>query len=158
MAFVHGVRFILRWPKHYHPFDQAEQDRKAWEITCAKGSWKHRLLWDARRRCYRKVGTVAQPVFDQDFRQPLWLVVARPEVGREPWYLFTNEPVHSPQDAWRIVLAYARRWNVETSLRFDKCELAIESLCPPLLGDPTTRGSLPASLLPSYFPFAAEHS
>ena len=25
------------------------------------------------------------------------------------------------------MLAYARRWNVETSIRFDKCELAFES-------------------------------
>jgi hypothetical protein len=36
-------------------------------------------------------------------------------------------PVSTPQDAWRIVFAYARRWNVEMSLRFDKCELAFES-------------------------------
>jgi hypothetical protein len=35
--------------------------------------------------------------------------------------------MHSPKDAWRIVLAYARRWNVEMSLRFDKCEPAFES-------------------------------
>ena len=127
MAYVHGARFILRWPKHFGLLDEAEQERKAWEITRSKRSWEHRLLWDARRRCYRKVGIVAAPVYDRDFHQPLWLVVARPGVGREPWYLLTNEPIRSPQDAWRIVLAYARRWNVEMSLRFDKCELAFES-------------------------------
>jgi len=74
MAFVHAVRFVMRWPKHYKLVD-----------------------------------------------------VARPGQGREPWYLLTNEPVHNADDAWRIVLAYARRWQVEMSIRYDKCELAFES-------------------------------
>ena len=85
------------------------------------------MLWDARRRCQRKTGIIAVPVFDKTYHQPLWLVVARPGQGREPWYLLTNEPICSPQDAWQIVLAYARRWHVETSIRFDKCKLAFES-------------------------------
>jgi hypothetical protein len=41
--------------------------------------------------------------------------------------LLTNELIHSAQDAWQIVFAYARRWNVEMTIRFDKCELAFES-------------------------------
>lgn len=128
VALVHGVRFVLRWPKHYRLIDEQGQERKAWQITRGKRSWEHRLLWDTRRRCQRKVGLLACPVFDKDHHQPLWLVVARPGAGREPWYLLTNEPISSPEEAWKIVLAYARRWNVEMSIRFDKCELAFESL------------------------------
>ena len=128
LAYVHAVRFVMRWPKHYRLVDTDGQERKAWEITRGKRSWEHRMLWDARRRCQRKVGIVAVPVADREHGQPLWLVVARPGQGREPWYLLTSEPILSPQHAWRIVLAYARRWNVEMSLRFDKCELAFESL------------------------------
>ena len=41
--------------------------------------------------------------------------------------LLTNEPVESIESAWRIVLAYARRWQIEMSLRFHKSELAVES-------------------------------
>jgi len=41
--------------------------------------------------------------------------------------LLTNEPVLSVDDAWRIVFAYARRWQVETTFRFSKTELAMES-------------------------------
>jgi hypothetical protein len=37
------------------------------------------------------------------------LVVSRPGKGRQPWYLITNEPVASVDDAWRIVFAYNRR-------------------------------------------------
>jgi hypothetical protein len=127
LAYVYAVRFILRWPKHYRLVDVEGQERKAWEMTRGKRSWEHRLIWDARRRCQRKVGIIAVPVTDREHGQPLWLVVARPGAGREPWYLLTNVPVYTPQDAWRIVLAYARRWNIEMSLRFDKCELAFES-------------------------------
>jgi hypothetical protein len=127
LAQIHAVRFVLRWPKSYQLLDENETLRKAWEITRGKRSWDHRQIWDARRRCYRKVGVVAVPVFDREHFQPLWLVVARPGQGREPWYLLTNEPAHTPELAWRVILAYARRWQVEMSIRFDKCELAFES-------------------------------
>jgi hypothetical protein len=127
LAYVYAVSFVMRWPKHYRLVDAEGQERKAWEMTRGKRSWDHRLIWDARRRCQRKVGIIAVPVTDREHGQPLWLVVARPGAGREPWYLLTHVPVHTPQDAWRIILAYARRWNIEMSLRFDKCELAFES-------------------------------
>ena len=55
------------------------------------------------------------------------LVIARRK-GQSPWYLLTSEPAHSPQLAWQIVLAYARRWQVEIAIRYNKCELAFESL------------------------------
>jgi hypothetical protein len=127
LAYIYAVSFVMRWPKHYRLVDAEGQERKAWEMTRGKRSWEHRLIWDARRRCQRKVGIIAVPVSDREHGLPLWLVVARPGAGREPWYLLTNLPVYTPQDAWRIVLAYARRWNIEMSLRFDKCELAFES-------------------------------
>lgn len=127
LAYVYAVSFVMRWPKHYRLVDAEGLERKAWEMTRGKRSWEQRLIWDARRRCQRKVGIIAVPVTDREHGQPLWLVVARPGAGREPWYLLTNVPVYTPPDAWRIVLAYARRWNVEMSLRFDKCELAFES-------------------------------
>jgi Transposase DDE domain len=128
MAFVHAVRFVMRWPKHYHLIDEQLRERKAWEITRGKRSWGKRLIYDARRRCQRKVGIVAVPVFDPQHGQPLTLVVARPGGGREPWYLLTNEPVRSEEEAWRIVFAYARRWQVETMFRYSKSELAFESI------------------------------
>ena len=39
----------------------------------------------------------------------------------------TNEPIDSEEAAWQVVLAYARRWQVETSFRYGKSELHMES-------------------------------
>lgn len=122
-----GTRFILRWPKNYRLLDQQGELRKAWQLTRGKRSWDHRLLYDARRRCQRRVGIVAVSVREASGKRPLWLVVSRPGAGRPPWYLLTNEPIRSTEDAWRIVLAYARRWQIELLIRVEKSELALES-------------------------------
>jgi hypothetical protein len=127
MASHCDVRFILRWQKGYKLVDEEGCNRKAWEITRGKRSWEHRPVWDARRRCYHQTGIVAVPVSHPDYNGNLWLVVSRPGKGRSPWYLVTNEPISSPADAWRIVFAYARRWQVEVGYRYAKSELAMES-------------------------------
>ena len=121
------VRFVLRWHKGYKLLDEQGRNRKAWEMTRGKRSSSHRNLWDARRHCWRKTGLVSLPVLHPDYNGPLWLVVSRPGHGRSPWYLLTNESIHSDDDAWRAIFAYARRWQVETAHRFGKSELAMES-------------------------------
>lgn len=93
-----------------------------------KRSWSYRLIWDARRRCQRKTGIIATPVHLPNDERQLFLVFSRPGVGRKPWYLITTEPVHNAEQAWQIVLAYAKRWQIEMSLHFPKAELAFESL------------------------------
>jgi hypothetical protein len=125
-AFVHATKFVMRWPKSYQLLDQNGNARKPGEISKGKRSWEHRLLWDARRRCERQVGIIALPVFDTVHRQSLWLVVARRK-NQSPWYLLTTQTICSPDDAWNIVHAYARRWQVEMSIRYTKSELAFES-------------------------------
>jgi hypothetical protein len=126
-ASKHDVRFVLRWQKGYKLLDDQGRHRKAWEITRGKRSWEHRLIWDARRHCDRKTGIVAVSVSHLEYDGPLWLVVSRPGKGRSAWYLLTNEPIESAEDAWRVVFAYARRWRVETTYRYAKSELAMES-------------------------------
>jgi hypothetical protein len=125
-AFLHGARFVMRWPKNYYLLDEHKQLRKPGEMAKGKRSSDHRRLWDARRRCERDTGILAFPVFDPTHHQPLWLVIARRK-GQPPWYLLTSEPAHSPHLAWHIVFAYARRWQVEMTIRFHKSELAFES-------------------------------
>jgi hypothetical protein len=128
LAFVSAVRFVLRWPKNYTLIDEQGNRKKAWEIARGKRSWTRRKLWDARRHCEREVGVVAFPVFDPVFHQPLFLVVSRQGPGKTPWYLLTSEPVYTADQAWRIILIYGRRWQIEMALRYDKSELAFESL------------------------------
>jgi hypothetical protein len=130
LALQKHVRFILRWKKDYNLLKADGLPYKAWQITRGQRSWEHRLIWDARRRCYRKTGVIAVPVSLPDSPHRLWLVVSRPGAGRKPWYLLTTERIRSAQDAWSIIFAYARRWQVEMSIRFTKSEMAFE--CPRL--------------------------
>jgi len=128
LVILYRVRFIVRWQKNYKLMASDGRLLKAWECSRGKRSLDHRLIHDARRRCERKTGIVFLPVRVPDCPDfPLTLVVSRPGYGRKPWYLLTNETISTVQDAWRIVLAYNRRWQVEMSIRFSKSELAFES-------------------------------
>lgn len=128
MLLGYWTLFVMRWPLNYKLVDQEGTERKAWQITRGKRSMDHQMLWDTHTRSYRKTGIVFAPV-----RHPLypayqlWLVVSRPGKGRKPWYLLTNKPVTSTDDAWRVVLSYTRRWQIEMSFRYQKSELAMES-------------------------------
>ncbi|HJR79231.1 MAG TPA: transposase [Anaerolineales bacterium] len=127
LALHHHLRFILRWNTRYHLVGPDGRKCEGWKISRGKRSWEHRLVWDARRRCQRKTGIIAFPVHLPEDDHPLFLVVSRPGYGRKPWYLLTTEPAYTPEQAWQIVFAYARRWQIEMSLRFTKSELAFES-------------------------------
>ena len=98
IALEQQVRFILRWPSRLKPVDE-KGHRNAWRITQGKRSQDHREIWDARRGCFRKTGIVVAPVTHIQYDQPLWLVVSRPGPGRQPWYLLTNEPVATLEEA-----------------------------------------------------------
>lgn len=127
LAFSHMIRFVMRWRGDYTLIDEEGVERKAWQITRGKRSWQHRDVWDANHQCYRRTGVIAARVRHPLYPAPLWLVVSRPGKGRKPWYLLTNEPVLTPADAWRVVFAYARRWQIEMSYRYGKSELGMES-------------------------------
>ena len=70
---------------------------------------------------------MAAPIRHPKVEGELWLVFSRPGKGHKPWYLLTNETIATPDDAWRVVLAYARRWQVEMCYRACKTDLAMES-------------------------------
>jgi len=127
LALDHQLRFILRWNKNYHLIGPDGRKQEVWKIVRGKRSWEYRLLWDARRRCYRKTGVIAPPIHVPDDERALFLVISRPGSGRKPWYLITTEPVYTAEQARQIIFAYARRWQIEMSLRFTKSEMAFES-------------------------------
>jgi len=128
LALQSRVRFIVRWQKGYNLIAADGRVLKAWECTRGKRSLEQRMIYDAVRRCERKTGIVFVPVRVPDHPDvPLTLVVSRPGKGRTPWYLITNEPIQTVEDAWRIIFAYNRRWQVEVSIRYSKSELAFES-------------------------------
>lgn len=123
------VRFVVRWMKGRKLIDAAGQERKAWEIARGKRAWgEARLLWDTHCHVFRSTRVLALPVRHPEYAGPLWLVVVRQGKGREPWYLLTNEPVDTEQEAWELAISYVRRWQIEESYRFQKGELQIESI------------------------------
>jgi hypothetical protein len=126
-ALTAGVRFVVRWKKGIKLLDNWGEERKAWEIARGKRSQDYRLLRDSHSKELIKVGVVTIPVTLVDQAQPLWLVVARLGKGREPWYLLSNEAISTSTEAWAVVEAYARRWQIELVWRYSKSELAFES-------------------------------
>jgi hypothetical protein len=123
-----GVRFILRWKHKYHLESSAGVKQAAWKIARGKVGLAPRTIWDAVHQCNVEGSVLFFPVTHPDFPDwPFTLVVGRRKGGK-PWYLLTNEPVEHAQDAWKIVLAYARRWRVEMLFRNLKSELAIQSV------------------------------
>jgi hypothetical protein len=72
-------------------------------------------------------GVLAVPVQHPHSAHSFWLVVSRPGKGQPPWYLLTTELIQNEQDAWNLIFAYARRWQIEMCFRYNKSELACES-------------------------------
>jgi Transposase DDE domain len=120
------IRFIVRWRTSYKLQD-AKGQRKPGDMCRGKRSVAYRNLWDARKRCERRTGLLYFPVRHPQLpEQPFWLVVARPK-ERPAWHFLTNQPITNQEEAWQIIYAYRRRWQVETAFRYLKSELAIES-------------------------------
>ncbi len=123
-------RVVVRWPHGQYLIDEQGCARKAWQIARGKRAWGRRQIWNAHLNRWLETSVLAFRVRHPDFAVPLWLVVSRPGKGRRPWYLLTTEPVETEQQAWRIVFAYVRRWDIEGTWRFSKSELGFE--CPRL--------------------------
>ena len=121
------LRFIMRWSNQLQLRDLTGRTALAWQLVRGQRTWDFRYLRDTRRNCLRQMGVLALSVSYAGYAGPLWLVVCRRGKGQTPWYLLTSEPVTTPEQAWSIVLAYARRWQIEMTFRFAKSALAFES-------------------------------
>lgn len=127
LLFAFTLRFVLRWKKEYQLVDAQGNRRAAWKIARGKRGWQERTVWDCRRHQWVTASILALPVHHPDYpAQQLWLVIARRKGGL-PWYLLTNEPITCPEDAWGIMFAYARRWQIELTWKENKSELAFQS-------------------------------
>jgi hypothetical protein len=121
------IRFVMRWPKGYMLRDFRWIKQKAWQITRGKRSQWKRQLYNRHLNAWVQGGVVVVPVTHPAVRGQFWLVVSRPGKGQLPWYLLTNEPIQTEEDAWQVVFVYARRWQIEMTWRYTKSELGFES-------------------------------
>jgi hypothetical protein len=124
---AYGLRFVLRWRKDYQLLDAAGNRRLTWKIAQGKRGWSQRTVWDARRARWVVATVLVLTVAHPDHPlEPLSLVVCRSQ-GRSPWYLLTAQTIHTDEQAWQVVYAYVRRWQIELSWKYEKSELAFQS-------------------------------
>jgi hypothetical protein len=122
-------RFLLRWPSAYQLVDEKGLQKRASRFSVGRRATSSQLVWDMVRKCQLKRSLLWQRCWHEDYvDKPLTLIICRPgRKGRQPWYLLTNEEVKNDEQAWKLVHAYARRWQIEQCFRFTKSELGMES-------------------------------
>ena len=120
-----GVKFIIRWIKTHLFADHEGKVKHLWQIGHGKKYLAHKLIRDAQSglqvTCDLWWGAVRHPAYQGQ------LFVVRVRMQGKLSYLITNERVTSEAQAWAIFFSYKRRWQIETSFRYAKCELAMES-------------------------------
>ena len=119
------VKFVIRWIKKHKFFESNGVEKKLWEIGRGKKYLAHKEIFDVPTGQKRPCDIWWTQVWHASYAYPLFCVKVR--VKQKIWYLITNEPVKTEAQAWEIVFTYKRRWQIETSFRYGKCELAMES-------------------------------
>lgn len=119
------VKFVIRWKGGLNFLDATGAVKKLWQIGQGKKYFAHGVIRDTHTGVKMPSDVWWAPVRHVDYAQQLYLVKFR--VKKQIWYLITNEPVKTAAQAWEIVFAYRRRWQIETSFRYGKSELAMES-------------------------------
>ena len=119
------VKFVIRWKKGHFFFNANGEEKKLWQIGQGKKYLAHKQIHDVHTGEKMPCDMWWAPVWHAAYTYQLYVVKVR--VKKKIWYLITNEPIRTENQAWEIVFAYRRRWQIETSFRYGKCELAMES-------------------------------
>lgn len=122
------VNFIIRWNTNHLLSD--EKGKRRLDYIMGKKELGTVELWDAVRKKSVKAKIRAKKVYHpEDPNTPLWLVSCKRQVkGQKAWYLLTNQPVETYEQAWQVVRHYARRWSIETQFKTMKSTLQIQSI------------------------------
>lgn len=119
------VRFIIRWIKTHLFVDPDGKEKKLWQIGQGKKYRAHQMVRDACSGLKVMCDLWWAPVRHRAYGAQLYVIRVR--MQGEVSYLITNERVETEAQAWDIFFSYKRRWQMETSFRYAKCELAMES-------------------------------
>lgn len=127
IQFLHTVKlkFVIRCIKKHHFFDSKGEEKKLCQIGRGKKYLAHTQIFAGHTGEKMPCDMWWTSVWHARYASPLSCVKVR--VKQKVWYLITNEPVKTEAQAWEIVFTYKRRWHSETSFRYGKCELAMES-------------------------------
>jgi len=119
------LTFVIRWKKDHIFIDKNGNEKKLWQIGFGKKYLAHKLIHDTYTGQKVQCDIWWTEVRHRSYAYPLYLLKVR--VKKNVYYLITNERVKTESQAWDIVFTYKRRWQIELSFRYGKCELAMES-------------------------------
>jgi Transposase DDE domain len=119
------VRFVIRWVKKHKFFDAEGHEKKLWEISRGKRYRTHKDIFNTATQQKMPCNLWWGQVWHASYAGPLYVLKVR--TTKEVGYLITNEPIKEEKQAWDIFFTYKRRWQIETSFRYGKSELAMES-------------------------------
>jgi hypothetical protein len=122
------ARFVIRWIKNHIFLTLAGTEKKLWQIGQGKRYLAHKEIRDPANGEKMPCDLWWTAVRHPHSQELLYVVKARVKQG--VMYLITNDPVKTEAQAWDVFFTYRRRWQIETSFRYAKCELALE--CPRL--------------------------
>jgi transposase len=119
------AKFVIRWKKSHIFIDKNGNEKKLWQIGLGKKYLAHKMIYDIHTGEKMQCDIWWTEVRHVSYAYQLYLVKIR--MKNKVFYLITNERVKTEYQAWDIVFTYKRRWQIETSFRYGKCELAMES-------------------------------
>jgi hypothetical protein len=122
------ARFVIRWIKNHLFLTMGGEEKKLWQIGQGKKYLAHKEIRDPMNGEKMPCDLWWTAVRHPKSGEQLYLVRAR--MKKSVMYLITNELVLNEGQAWEVFFTYRRRWQIETSFRYAKCELTLE--CPRL--------------------------
>lgn len=128
MLATYRARFVIRWIKNHVFLTTSGEEKKLWQIGQGKRYLAHKEIRDPQTGQKMPCDLWWTAVRHPSAGEQLYLVKARVKQG--VMYLITNDTVKTESQAWEVCFTYRRRWQIETSFRYAKCELALE--CPRL--------------------------
>ena len=120
-----NILFVIRWKKNHFFRDNNGKEKKIWQIGLGKKYLAHKLIYDIHTGEKMQCDIWWAPVRHAKYAHQLYLLKVR--IKKEVSYFITNERVITESQAWDVFFTYKRRWQIELSFRYGKCELAMES-------------------------------
>jgi hypothetical protein len=119
------AKFVIRWKNNHFFLEKNGNEKKLWQIGHGKKYLSHKLVYDIHTGQKIQCDIWWTPVRHVNYAHQLYLVKIR--IKKDVSYFITNEQVITESQAWDVVFTYKRRWQIELSFRYGKCELAMES-------------------------------
>ena len=118
--------FLIRWIKRHIFYQLDGTEKKLWQFGQGKRYLAHREMLDTQSGMHLACDVWWTPLRHPSYNGILYLLRVRLQ-GKKVMYLITNEKITHEDMAFDLFFSYKRRWQIEKTFRFAKCELAIES-------------------------------